>query len=211
MELIKKYFPSLSNKQLYQFYSLKRLYINFNKIVNIISRKTDYNLFYLHHVLYCLGIAKVYSFHKGSKVIDYGTGGGFPGIPLSIMFPKVQFYLIDSTRKKIKVLEKIISIIKLKNAIPIWNRVEKIKTKFDFITIRGISINNLKKIKKIKENFIKKCNSNLKNRGIFYLKGGNIIQEKRKYPNAKIFLLKDYFQELFFLTKKIIWISNKEI
>ncbi|WP_185874114.1 16S rRNA (guanine(527)-N(7))-methyltransferase RsmG [Blattabacterium cuenoti] len=206
MELIKKYFPNLLNKQIDQLFSLKNLYAYWNASVNLISRKTFYNCFYQKHVLFCLGIAKVFTFYPGSSVMDLGTGGGFPGIPLSIVFPNTEFILVDSIHKKIKILEKIIFHLRLNNAHAICIRAEKLENKFDFVVSRYVD-----KIYKI-HNFIKnkfkyKSNNHIQN-GALYLKGGILYEELKKFPHAIEYPLMNYFQEPFFQTKKVIWISN---
>ncbi|WP_185850628.1 16S rRNA (guanine(527)-N(7))-methyltransferase RsmG [Blattabacterium cuenoti] len=207
MELIKKYFPYLLDKQLNQLHSLQDLYSYWNSYVNVISRKTFYD-FYQRHVLFCLGIAKVYSFFPGSCVMDLGTGGGFPGIPLSIVFPKTEFILVDSVMKKIKIVKNIVHTLHLENVKPICIRAEKLEKKFDFVVTRAV-----KKIETIhqwiKNKFKDKSYSNSKIiNGTFYLKGGDISDELKKFPNAMEYSLYHYFNEPFFITKKVVWISN---
>ncbi|WP_223843739.1 16S rRNA (guanine(527)-N(7))-methyltransferase RsmG [Blattabacterium cuenoti] len=205
MELIKKYFPNLLNQQIYKLSILKNLYAYWNTHVNLISRNTFYN-FYQQHVLFSLGIAKVFSFFPGSYVMDLGTGGGFPGIPLSIIFPNTEFILVDSIQKKIKIIEKIIYNLHLKNTYTICIRAEKLENKFDFVVTRGVNkidiIHNW-----IKNKFKYKSNSKIKN-GALYLKGGNLDEELKKFPHAIEYPLNHYFHEPFFMTKKVIWISN---
>ncbi|WP_185858766.1 16S rRNA (guanine(527)-N(7))-methyltransferase RsmG [Blattabacterium cuenoti] len=205
MELIKKYFPSLLDQQIYQLSYLKKLYAYWNTYVNLISRKT-FSDFYQKHILFCLGIAKVFSFFPGSCVMDLGTGGGFPGIPLSIVFPHTEFILVDSIRKKIKIIEKIIDDLHLKNAKPICIRAEKLEKKFDFVVTRAVAkidiIQNW-----IKNKFKYKSKYPFYN-GALYLKGGNIYEEMKRFPHAIEYSLKHFFQEPFFITKKVIWISN---
>ncbi|WP_185855739.1 16S rRNA (guanine(527)-N(7))-methyltransferase RsmG [Blattabacterium cuenoti] len=205
MELIKKYFPNLLKEQIHKLYYLKNLYAYWNTRINIISRKTFYD-FYQQHVLFCLGIAKVFSFFPGSSVLDLGTGGGFPGIPLSIIFPYTKFTLVDSIQKKINVVENIVRAIYLKNAYPICIRAEKLDKKFDFVVTRGIS--NINIIQNwIKNKFKQKSSYKIKN-GSLYLKGGEISNEIKKFPHAIEYPLNYYFHEPFFYTKKVIWISN---
>ncbi|WP_185877592.1 16S rRNA (guanine(527)-N(7))-methyltransferase RsmG [Blattabacterium cuenoti] len=202
MILIKKYFPNLRKKQYNQLYELKHLYKYWNNFINVISRKTfDNNTFYQNHVLFCLSVAKILSFFPGSKVMDLGTGGGFPGIPLSIIFPYVEFLLVDSIKKKIKVVKSIASSINLHNVHPICIRVENLDIKFNFMVTRGVSKIN------VIHNWIKKSNSEIKN-GSLYLKGGDVSQEINKFPHAIEYPLNIYFKENFFITKKIIWIPN---
>ncbi|WP_185869863.1 16S rRNA (guanine(527)-N(7))-methyltransferase RsmG [Blattabacterium cuenoti] len=205
MELIKKYFPNLLDQQIHQFSYLKNLYAYWNAHVNIISRKT-FDDFYKIHVLFCLGIAKVFYFFPGSCVMDLGTGGGFPGIPLSIIFPNTEFILVDSIRKKIKILENIINFLHLKNAHPICIRAEKLEKKFDFVVTRAVSkIDTIHKW--IKNKFKYQSSFRIKN-GAIHLKGGNIFNEIKKYPHAIEYPLNHYFNEPFFETKKVVWISN---
>ncbi|WP_185882174.1 16S rRNA (guanine(527)-N(7))-methyltransferase RsmG [Blattabacterium cuenoti] len=203
MELIQKYFPDLLDQQIYQLYSLKKLYAYWNAYVNLISRKTFHN-FYQQHVLFCLGIAKVFTFYPGSCVMDLGTGGGFPGIPLSIVFPHTEFILVDSISKKIKIVERIIYNLNIKNAYTICIRAEKLENKFDFVVCRAVA-----KISKI-HNWIKnkfRCTS-IHNNGALYLKGGDLSEELKKFPHAVEYPLINYFREPFFKTKKVVWISN---
>ncbi|MDR1804869.1 MAG: 16S rRNA (guanine(527)-N(7))-methyltransferase RsmG [Flavobacteriales bacterium] len=205
MELIKKYFPDLLDQQINKLSLLKDLYAYWNSYVNIISRRKLYN-FYQQHVLFCLGIAKVFSFFPGSCVMDLGTGGGFPGIPLSIIFPHTEFILVDSISKKINIVEKIIHNLQLKNAHAICIRAEKLEYRFDFVVSRYVA-----KIEKI-HNWIKnkfRCKSNCKiKNGSLYIKGGDLSDELKKFPHAVEYPLRNYFQESFFITKKVIWISN---
>ncbi|WP_185856425.1 16S rRNA (guanine(527)-N(7))-methyltransferase RsmG [Blattabacterium cuenoti] len=205
MELVQKYFPYLSDKQIDQLSSLKELYAYWNAYVNIISKKT-FSDFYQKHVLFCLGIAKVFSFFTGSRVMDLGTGGGFPGIPLSIVFPQAEFILVDSISKKIKVVEKIIKSLHLKNAHAICIRAEKLENRFDFFVSRAVA--KTSKIHNwIKNKYRYKSNSKIQN-GSLYLKGGELSKELKEFPHAIQYPLYDFFQEPFFITKKVIWISN---
>ncbi|WP_185877075.1 16S rRNA (guanine(527)-N(7))-methyltransferase RsmG [Blattabacterium cuenoti] len=205
MKLVEKYFPNLLSEQIHKLSSLKDLYAYWNTYVNLISRNTFYD-FYQQHVLFCLGIAKVFSFFPGSYVMDLGTGGGFPGIPLSIIFPHTKFILVDSIQKKIQILKTIIHCLDIKNAYPICIRAEKLESKFDFVVTRAVSkIDNIHNW--IKNKFKYKSNSKIKN-GSFYLKGGDISEEIKKFPHAIVYSLNHYFQEPFFFTKKVIWISN---
>ncbi|WP_185865238.1 16S rRNA (guanine(527)-N(7))-methyltransferase RsmG [Blattabacterium cuenoti] len=207
MELIKKYFPNLMTNQLNQLFYLKDLYKYWNFFINVISRKTSYNYdFYQNHVLFCLSIAKIFSFKSGSKIMDLGTGGGFPGIPLSILFPNSQFILVDSIRKKIKVVKKIVSYLNIKNVYPICIRAEKIDQKFDFIVTRGVAKINIIQ-NWIKNKFKKKYTIQNKT-GTLYLKGGDLSEEKNTFPYAMEYSLKEYFEEPFFFDKKIVWIPN---
>ncbi|WP_185861525.1 16S rRNA (guanine(527)-N(7))-methyltransferase RsmG [Blattabacterium cuenoti] len=205
MELIKKYFPNLLDQQFYKLSDLKNLYAYWNTYVNLVSRKTFFD-FYQQHVLFCLGIAKVFSFYPGSCVMDLGTGGGFPGIPLSIIFPNTKFILVDSIRKKIKIIEKIIYNLHLENVCTICIRAEKLENKFDFVVTRAVNKINIIH-NWIKDKFKHKSNYKIKN-GALYLKGGNLYDELKEFPHAIEYPLNHYFEEPFFITKKVVWISN---
>ncbi|WP_185878116.1 16S rRNA (guanine(527)-N(7))-methyltransferase RsmG [Blattabacterium cuenoti] len=207
MDLIKKYFSDLSRIQYNKINNMNQLYKYWNVFVNLISRKTFINnSFYQNHVLLCLSIAKVLKFFHGSTIMDLGTGGGFPGIPLSIIFPNSKFLLVDSIMKKIKIVEKIVTHLNLNNVYPICIRAEKLNMKFDFVVNRGITninmINNW-----IKNKFRIKSNHKIQN-GSLYLKGGDVTHEIKNFPNAIIYNLHQYFDEPFFKEKKIIWIPN---
>ncbi|MBN2520404.1 MAG: 16S rRNA (guanine(527)-N(7))-methyltransferase RsmG [Bacteroidales bacterium] len=205
MEIIASYFKDLSPSMINQFGKLFELYRNWNKKINLISRKDIENL-YIHHVLHSLSIAKVIQFIDNTKIVDIGTGGGFPGIPLAIIFPNVNFYLIDSTRKKINVVNNIIQEINLKNAIAIHNRIEDIKDKFDFAVGRAVtSVSKL--ISLVSNNFLTENRNSLKN-GIIYLKGEEITNEvKHMNRNYKVFKISDIFNECYFKSKIIIHIE----
>ncbi|WP_185864700.1 16S rRNA (guanine(527)-N(7))-methyltransferase RsmG [Blattabacterium cuenoti] len=206
MELIKKYFPHLLSIQFDKLYYLQSLYSYWNSYVNVISRKTFYD-FYQQHVLFCLGIAKVYSFVPGSCVMDLGTGGGFPGIPLSIVFPKTEFILVDSVMKKIKIVKNIINDLHLENANTICIRAEKLEKKFDFVVTRAVTkIDTIHQW--INNKFKHTSNSKYIKNGTFYLKGGDTSYELKKFPHAIEYPLSHYFHEPFFTTKKVVWISN---
>ena len=176
MQIIHKYFPDLSEKQIKQFTALQELYEHWNSQINVISRRTISEL-YLHHVLHSLSIAKVIAFEKGTKILDIGTGGGFPGIPLAMLFPQADFLLVDSIGKKIKVVDEVISAIGLSNVRTMHERSEKINEKFDFVVSRAVT--NMTDFKKwVKGKFNKKHSNKLKN-GILYLKGGDLSEELR--------------------------------
>jgi 16S rRNA (guanine527-N7)-methyltransferase len=201
--LIKNYFPEISSEQEKQFSMLFTLYKEWNDKINVISRK-DIDELYERHVLHSLGIAKVIQFSKGTSILDVGTGGGFPGIPLAILFPDCNFHLVDSIGKKIKVVNEIASALELKNIKATHSRVEQIDEKFDFIVSRAVTqfpefVNWVRqKIKKEQKN-------NLPN-GILYLKGGDLSEELKLYINkVKIYELKNYFQSQFFETKKVVY------
>lgn len=204
MDIILKYFPDLTDTQKEQFDALYDLYSDWNSKINVISRKDIENL-YCHHVLHSLGIAKVIHFKASSAVMDVGTGGGFPGIPLAIFFPDVEFLLIDSIGKKIKVATEVAGAINLKNVKLRHGRVEDEKAKFDFIVSRAVMpLADLVKI--TKKNISNKQNNPLPN-GIICLKGGELEKEIspfRKY--AETDELKTFFEEDFFETKKIVYL-----
>jgi 16S rRNA (guanine527-N7)-methyltransferase len=203
MQIISKYFTNLTEKQIQQFSDLKKLYEHWNAQINVISRK-DMNALYINHVLHSLAITKVIQFEKGTSVFDVGTGGGFPGIPLAILFPETDFLLVDSIGKKIKVVNEISSVIGLTNVRTINERAENINETFDFIVSRAVT--NMTDFKKlIKGKFNKKHNNSLNN-GILYLKGGGLSEELKGIPH-KQYEISDYFEEDFFETKKVIYIS----
>ena len=204
MELIKKYFTNLSDKQIKQFESLYDLYIDWNNKINLISRKDIENL-YEKHVLHSLGIAKVIRFTDESAVLDVGTGGGFPGIPLAIMFPQVWFLLVDSIGKKVKVAESIAGIIGLENVECRHCRVEDEKREFDFVVSRAVMpLPDLVKV--AKKNIIKEQQNALPN-GFLCLKGGDLQHEFQAYKNkAVLYNLSDYFKEEYFKTKKVVYL-----
>ncbi|WP_010230670.1 16S rRNA (guanine(527)-N(7))-methyltransferase RsmG [Gillisia marina] len=206
MDLIKKYFPDLTSLQLDQFQGLQDLYQDWNLKINVVSRK-DIEELYLRHVLHSLGIAKVQKFNSGSKILDVGTGGGFPGIPLAILFPESQFHLVDSIGKKIKVVDEVVSGLELKNVKTTNSRVEEIKGEFDFIVSRAVAVMP-SFVAWVKGKTAKNSTHELKN-GILYLKGGDLSEELKTYKTAKIYNLTDYFEEDFFETKKVVHLPLK--
>lgn len=206
MNLIHYYFPDLSDLQIKQFSQLAELYEFWNAQINVISRK-DIDALYLKHVLHSLGIAKVQTFLPGSKILDVGTGGGFPGIPLAILFPESEFLLIDSIGKKIKVVEAVAEAIGLKNLKAVHGRAEKVKGEFDFIVSRAVT-NMEDFVKWTKGKVSKKQRHELKN-GILYLKGGDLKEELQNFPKASIFDLSAYYKDPFFETKKVVHIPIK--
>ncbi|MDJ0644382.1 MAG: 16S rRNA (guanine(527)-N(7))-methyltransferase RsmG [Flavobacteriaceae bacterium] len=206
MDLIEKYFDWLSKEQLQQFSALEALYRYWNAQINVISRK-DIDELYLRHVLHALGIAKVQEFHAGSKILDVGTGGGFPGIPLAILFPQASFYLVDSIGKKIKVVNEVIAALGLKNVQAEHGRAEKVKGEFDFIVSRAVTTMD-DFVKWTRKKIAKKQNHELAN-GILYLKGGDLTKELANFPKATLFNLSDYFEEDFFETKKVVHVPLK--
>ncbi|MDH3381157.1 MAG: 16S rRNA (guanine(527)-N(7))-methyltransferase RsmG [Flavobacteriaceae bacterium] len=206
MEIIQKYFPYLTKTQLDQFGLLKDLYQTWNDQINVISRK-DIDELYERHVLHSLGIAKVQAFAPNSKILDVGTGGGFPGIPLAILFPETQFYLVDSIGKKIKVVNEVVTALKLTNVKAEQKRAEEVKGEFDFIVSRAVtSMDEFSKW--IKNKVAKKQQHKLKN-GILYLKGGDLTEELKNFSNSTIYNLEQYFEEPFFESKKVVHIPLK--
>jgi 16S rRNA (guanine527-N7)-methyltransferase len=193
--LISRYFPDLTEKQLNQFELLKGLYQEWNAQINVISRKDEYN-FYLHHVLHSLAISKIIDFQSGTRILDIGTGGGFPGIPLAILFPDTQFVLVDSIGKKIKVVNGVAVSLGLTNVSGIHERVEKIPGQFDFILSRAVApLDDLL--------FWTKELAN----GWICLKGGDLTDELSKIKkHIRTYSISDWFNEDFFETKKIIYV-----
>ena len=206
MKLLLKYFPKLSDVQQQQFGQLYDLYCEWNSKINVVSRK-DIDELYLRHVLHSLGIAKVVDFNDGTKVLDVGTGGGFPGIPLAILYPKCSFYLVDSINKKITVVKAISEAIGLQNVKATHSRVEAIDDTFDFVVSRAVT-SMPTFVKWVKSKINKKSNNNLKN-GILYLKGGDLTEELKSFKTTTIFNLSDFFDEDFFETKKVVYLPIK--
>ena len=206
-DIILKYFPDLSPVQQQQYQQLPELYDFWNNQINVISRK-DIDLLLERHVLHSLGIAKVMPFLPGETVLDVGTGGGFPGLPLAIMFPKTQFYLVDSIGKKIKVVNEVAKAIGLKNLKAEHIRAEQVPGKFDFVVSRAVT--QLKDFYPwVKGKFNKNSKNKLSN-GILYLKGGDLTQEIAESKLAVTqYYLKDYFTEEFFETKQVIYVEGK--
>ena len=203
-ELILKYFPDLSERQREQFAMLDELYHDWNAKINVISRKDIDNL-YEHHVLHSLGIAEVIRFKAGTQIMDLGTGGGFPGIPLAIMFPEVQFLLVDSTKKKILVCTEVVKALGLTNVTTRWCRAEEEKGKFDFVVSRAVMpLADLVKI--CRKNIAKEGRNALPN-GLICLKGGELENETYPMKNSvDITPLSDYFSEEYFKTKKVVYL-----
>jgi len=203
MEHILRYFPDLSDEQKNHFQKLGELYTYWNERINLISRKDIDNL-YPHHILHSLALAKVMPLKEGATILDVGTGGGFPGIPLAIFFPEASFHLVDSIGKKIKVVEAVVQSLGLKNVTYEQIRAEELKTKYDFVVSRAVAalpefvgwINS--KVSKTQKHKVKN--------GLFYLKGGDLKEETAPYKNiTTIFDISDFFKEDYFLTKKIIY------
>ncbi|WP_295654105.1 16S rRNA (guanine(527)-N(7))-methyltransferase RsmG [uncultured Mucilaginibacter sp.] len=204
-DIITKYFPNLTPQQQSQYEQLFDLYTYWNNQINVISRK-DIDLLFERHVLHSLGIAKVISFLPGSQVLDVGTGGGFPGIPLAIMFPEADFHLVDSIGKKIKVVSEVASAIGLKNVKASHLRAEDVPGKFDFVVSRAVT--QLKDFYPWVRNKFNKTSQNALPNGILYLKGGDLAQEI--YESAlkvQQYYLKDYFEEEFFETKQVVYVK----
>jgi len=201
-DLIPKYFPELSEKQLTQFGQLWDFYHDWNAKINIISRK-DIDELYLRHVLHSLSIAKLFEFNPGTEILDVGTGGGFPGIPLSIYFDKSNFTLVDSIGKKIKVVNEAIHELGLENASGIQTRAEQINQKFDVVVSRAVT--QLPVFVKWVSGKIKKGNSSGVGNGIIYIKGGDLEEELQSIPWSKeVYDIPDFFNEDFFETKKVV-------
>ena len=206
MEEILTYFPNLTENQVNQFKKLSELYHEWNAKINVISRK-DIDELYVKHVLHSLGIAKVMEFQPKSTVLDVGTGGGFPGIPLAILFPETRFYLIDVIAKKIKVVNEVASALGLVNVKAEQMRAENVKGDFDFIVSRAVT-NMPDFVSWIKDKIKKQQNHILKN-GILYLKGGDLSEELKDFTKAREYNLSDYFSEEFFETKKVVHLPLK--
>lgn len=204
-EIVFKYFPGLTDQQRAQVEQLPQLYNLWNSQINVISRK-DIDLLYERHVLHSLGIAKIMSFLPGETVLDVGTGGGFPGIPLAILFPKTQFHLVDSIGKKIKVVQEVAKALGLNNVEATHARAEQVDEKFDFVVSRAVT--QLKDFYPwVRTKFNKQSKNKLPN-GILYLKGGDLDQEiKESGLKVQQYHLKDYFGEEFFETKQVIYVK----
>jgi 16S rRNA (guanine527-N7)-methyltransferase len=204
VELIQKYFPNLSKTQIDQFSELAQVYEHWNAQINVISRK-DMESFYERHVLHSLGIAKVCSFVDDAEILDVGTGGGFPGVPLAIMFPNAQFHLVDSIGKKIKVVQEVVNALGLKNVKAEHERAEKLRHTYDFVVSRAVT--RMAPFMSWVHNKINRNHFNPLDNGILYLKGGDLNEEmaeiKRKY---KFYDLTEFFEEDFFETKKVVYI-----
>ncbi|MFO7842640.1 MAG: 16S rRNA (guanine(527)-N(7))-methyltransferase RsmG [Bacteroidales bacterium] len=207
MKIIKKYFPSITEQQSAQLQELQKVYQYWNHKINVISRK-DIDHLYERHVLHSLAIAKIIDFVPNTQIIDIGTGGGFPGIPLAILFPECHFHLVDSIAKKIKVVNEVAHAIELKNIHAEQIRAEKVKSKYDFVISRAVTSLPLF------YNWVKgKINKNSINElpnGIIYLKGGDLTEEIKKFkPAVKVFNINQHFEEPFFETKKMVYLPIK--
>lgn len=205
-QIITKYFPGLPAEQLSRFAELQELYSFWNNQINVISRK-DIDLLYERHVLHSLGIAKVMPFQPKTKILDVGTGGGFPGIPLAILFPESEFLLVDSIGKKIKVVNEVANALKLNNVTAIQKRAEEVEGKFHFVVSRAVTEFPIF-YTWIKNKFLPDSFNPLPN-GVLYLKGGDLREEFGKYyDQAQFYDLKDYFEEEFFETKKVVYFKR---
>lgn len=206
--LITKYFPQVTDQQLAQFEQLEPLYREWNAQINVISRK-DIDALYLKHVLHSLGIVSVVRFREslpntpgGTRVLDVGTGGGFPGMPLAILFPKTKFHLIDAIGKKIKVVDAVVEALGLENVTTQHGRAEKVKGRFDFIVSRAVT--NMPDFVNWTRNKIRRDSYHAIENGILYLKGGDLRDELKPFPDAYVYPLNDVFEEDFFETKAVV-------
>lgn len=206
MQTLQKYFQDLTPQQVQQFGQLEALYKEWNAQINVISRK-DIDELYVRHVLHALAIAKVQTFAPGSRILDVGTGGGFPGIPLAILFPEVQFVLVDAIGKKIKVVQAVAESIGIENVDAHHMRAEKVKGEFDFIVSRAVT-NMPDFVKWVRKKVAKKQLHERKN-GILYLKGGDLSEELKDFPKVELFPISKYFDEPFFETKKVVYLPLK--
>ena len=203
MDKLIEIFPSLSASQIEKFKNLPILYEDWNSKINVISRK-DIDFFYERHLLHSLGIAKVLQFLPNAKILDVGTGGGFPGIPLAILFPQTHFFLIDSIGKKIKVVEEVIAALDLKNISVSKIRAENFNQKVDFVVSRAVTKMDIF-VPWVKKNIRSTHKHSIKN-GILYLKGGDLTQELLKFPKAQQFDLAQHFNDDFFEMKKVVYV-----
>ena len=206
MDEILKYFPDLTENQIEQFRKLESLYLDWNAKINVISRK-DIEQLYVKHVLHSLAIAKVQKFEPGTYVLDVGSGGGFPGIPLAIMFPETRFYLIDVIMKKVTVVKAVAESIGLKNVKAEQLRAENVKGDFDFIVSRAVT--NMPDFYSWIKDKIKKQNKHELKNGILYLKGGDLTEELKDFPKATEYAIADFFDNEFFETKKVVHLPLK--
>ena len=206
MELILKYFSNLTDDQVLKFKQLESLYQDWNLKINVVSRK-DIDELYLRHVLHSLAIAKIIEFKPETKIMDVGTGGGFPGIPLAILFPQSSFHLVDSIAKKLKVVNEVVEGLGLENVKTSHSRVEDVNGTYDFIVSRAVAAMPTF-VHWIKGKVAKKQNHDLKN-GILYLKGGDLSEELQDYKTAEVYNISDFYSEDFFDTKKVVHLPIK--
>ncbi|MDI1316406.1 16S rRNA (guanine(527)-N(7))-methyltransferase RsmG [Flavobacterium sp.] len=206
MEEIIKQFPNLTENQTLQFQKLEALYHDWNAKINVISRK-DIDELYTKHILHSLAIAKIQPFEPGTYILDVGTGGGFPGIPLAILFPETRFYLIDIILKKIKVVQAVAEALELKNVKAEQLRAEHVKGDYDFIVSRAVT--NMPDFVSWIKDKIKKQNKHKLNNGILYLKGGDLAEELKDFPRATEYSIADFFSNAFFETKKVVHVPLK--
>ncbi|MBD2704807.1 16S rRNA (guanine(527)-N(7))-methyltransferase RsmG [Spirosoma sp. BT702] len=207
IDLILNYFPDLTSIQKERFAALDGLYRDWNAKINVVSRQ-DIDALYERHILHSLGIAKIVSFKPGTEILDVGTGGGFPGIPLAILFPLADFHLVDSIGKKIKVVQEVADALGLTNVKAEQIRVEQLKTTYDFVVSRAVT--RLKPFLGWVRYKIHKAGNNDRPNGVLYLKGGDLTEELAEVPDRyRVYELSDYFDESFFETKKVIYIPKK--
>lgn len=207
IDILLKYFPDLSAEQKERFAALDGLYRDWNAKINVISRQ-DIDALYEKHILHSLSIAKIVQFKPGTEILDVGTGGGFPGIPLAILFPLADFHLVDSIGKKIKVVEAVAEALDLKNVKAEQTRVEQLNTTYDFVVSRAVT--RLKPFLGWVRYKIHKAGNNDRPNGVLYLKGGDLTEELAEVPDRyRAYDLSDYFDEPFFETKKVIYVPKK--
>ena len=206
MEEILKQFPNLTENQILQFQKLEALYQNWNAKINVISRK-DIDALYTKHVLHSLAIAKIQPFEPGSYILDVGTGGGFPGIPLAILFPETRFYLIDVILKKINVVKAVAEALALKNVKAEQIRASEVKGDYDFIVSRAVT--NMPDFVSWIKDKIKKQNKHTLKNGVLYLKGGDLTEELKDFPKATEYNISEFFKDEFFETKKVVHLPLK--
>tara|TARA_R100001369_G_scaffold90087_1_gene128567 strand:- start:10919 stop:11554 length:636 start_codon:yes stop_codon:yes gene_type:complete len=204
--IIYKYFPDLTDLQKQQIEKLQHLYQDWNFKINVVSRK-DIDELYMRHVLHSLAIAKFQKFNPGAEVLDVGTGGGFPGIPLAILFPETHFTLVDAIGKKIKVVQEVVSGLEIENVTAVNSRVEEIKGQFDFIVSRAVAA--MPTFTHWVKGKIKKKSEHERKNGILYLKGGDLEEELKEYRTVEIYDLSAIFEEEFFETKKLVYLPVK--
>ncbi len=206
VNVIYNYFPNLTEEQKEQFSRLEFLYKDWNQKINVVSRK-DIDELYVRHVLHSLGIAKIQEFKPNSTVLDVGTGGGFPGVPLAILFPETQFTLVDAIGKKIKVVQEVVDGLGITNVKAMHTRVEDLDSKFDFIVSRAVAA--MPTFVHWVKGKIKKESLHERKNGILYLKGGDLSEELKDYRNTEIYDLEPLFKEDFFETKKVVYLPQK--